>query len=81
MNSTCMLVIPKVMSYCTMLLVTDRALMHAVSIVLNSRNPAKTRLVSPSRHAYFSQLSLLFFGGVWCRSFVKFCPVSFSSGR
>jgi len=54
---------------------------HSVSIVLNSKNPANTGLYLPRGMDTYPLLSLLFYACVWCRSFVRFCPVKFSSER
>jgi hypothetical protein len=45
------------------------------------QEPCEHRLVSPSRHGYLPLLSLMFYTGVWCISFVRFFSVKFSNGR
>jgi hypothetical protein len=59
----------------------EQGLTHAASIVLNSRNPANTGLYLPRDMDTYRLLSLLFYASVRCRSFVRFCPVKFSSGK
>ena len=82
-KSTCMLVISDSQSQVILRIAfgQGQSLTHAVSIVLNSRNPANTGLYLPRGMDTYRLLSLLFYAGVWCRSFVRFCPVKFSSGK